>query len=244
MAAVAPKAAAAPQAAPRPVPAPSVPATMAPRTPPKAADAAVYPWPYNQVQPIPAAKSRPSTPRPPRPKEPPPTDLPANNAARAPTVVVIRVKAPPPGWVIGGGALAQARPPPVVVPVAAPAPILEAGPPNSDAGGDTDDDAVEMVVIPKAAAAVSPVDPTPRAIFPRGTVGHELPDVIFPDEAPEAEEENEWVVDATPVPPEVPPPTALTRRPLVPRPPAEPPTGQAAVASALGQKRNLVNLGW
>ena len=65
----------------------------------------------------------------------------------------------------------------------------------------------------------------------------------------EAEEKIEWVVDPTPVPPEVPPPTALTRRPLVPQPPAGPPTGDAAVASAaaiekLVEKRNLVNLGW
>lgn len=246
MAAVAPKAAAAPQAAPRPVPATSVTRAAAPLTPPKAADAAVYPWPCHQVPPIPAAKIRASTPRPPPPRRPPPTAPLANDAAGAPSVMVIRVKAPPPGWGLGVALAGGALPPPVVVPVAAPAPIVEAEPPSSEADGGTDDDALEMKVIPKAAAAVPPGDTIGRrAMIPLGSVRAILPDVIFLVDAPAAmKKENECVLDPPPVPPEVPPPTALTRRPLVPRPPAEPPTGQAAVASALGQKRNLVNLGW
>lgn len=229
--AVAPKAAAAPQAAPRPV---------APLTPPKAPVAAFYRWPCCQVQ-----RSQNHSHSPARP--PPPTNPLANDAARAPTVVVIRRYR---RVVIRGEALAQALPPPVVVPVAAPAPICEAEPPSPEADGHTDNEELEMVVIPKAAAADPPGDTTPRVMFPRGSVCGTLPEVIFPDVAPaamneEAPAENEkWVVDPPPVPPEVLPPTNLERRPLVPRPPAGPPTGEAAVASAANQKRNLVNLGW
>ena len=114
-AAVAPTAAAAPQAAPRPVPRPSVTPAAAPRTPPKAAAAAsVFPWPYNQVQqPMPSVRPEPPQQPPPQhclhptPRPPPPRNLHVNEAAKAPTVVVVKVKAPPPGWVIreefGGG---------------------------------------------------------------------------------------------------------------------------------------------
>ena len=65
------------------------------------------------------------------------------------------------------------------------------------------EDAVEMVVIPKVAATVPSGDEVGRVLFPRGSVGELLPEVIFPDEPSVAmdEEETGWVLDPAPQPP-------------------------------------------